>query len=179
MNADIMNADMSVPTRQQISAQQRISRLKNKIFLSAYRNGDEMTPEEEERGFRLQLARIKKNEKQRERYRRTAEEERKLKNELKLKNTDICKGEKVTVVKVKVKALCSSFEGSCNNLIRAGRVCSRHGNKQELAVRRVVQSKLSQGECVLIMVQGPNVAAMQDVLSRLSGEGSAKITLGL
>ena len=60
MNADIMNADMSVPTRQQISAQQRISRLKNKIFLSAYRNGDEMTPEEEERGFRLQLARIKK-----------------------------------------------------------------------------------------------------------------------
>jgi hypothetical protein len=178
MNADIMNADMSVPTRQQISAQQRISRLKNKIFLSAYRNGDEMTPEEEERGFRLQLARIKKNEKQRERYRRTAEEERKLKNELKLKNTDICKGEKVAAVKVKVKALCSSFEG-CNNLIRAGRVCSRHGNKQELAVRRVVQSKLSQGECVLIMVQGPNIAAMQDVLSRLSGEGSAKITLGL
>ncbi len=52
-------------------------------------------------------------------------------------------------------------------------------NKQELAVRRVVESKLSQGECVLIMVQGPNVAAMQDVLSRLSGEGSAKITLSL
>ncbi len=53
-------------------------------------------------------------------------------------------------------------------------------NKQELgAVRRVVESKLSQGECVLIMVQGPNVAAFQDVLSRLSGEGSAKITLGL
>ena len=180
MNADIMNADMSVPTRQQISAQQRMSRLKNKIFLSAYRNGDAMTPEEEERGFRLQLARIKKNEKQRERYRRTAEEERKLKNQLKLKNADICKGEKVAAVKVKVKkalALCS-FEG-CNNLIRAGRVCSRHGNKQELAVRRVVQSKLSQGECVLIMVQGPNIAAMQDVLSRLSGEGSAKITLGL
>ena len=63
MNADIMNADMSVPTRQQRSAQQRMSRLKNKIFLSAYRNGDSMTPEEEEeeRGFRLQLARIKKN----------------------------------------------------------------------------------------------------------------------
>jgi len=60
MNADIMNADMSVPTRQQISAQQRMTRLKNKIFLSAYRNGDSMTPEEEERGFRLQLARIKK-----------------------------------------------------------------------------------------------------------------------
>jgi hypothetical protein len=61
MNAnDIMNADMSVPTRQQISAQQRMSRLKNKIFLSAYCNGDEMTPEEEERGRRLQLARIKK-----------------------------------------------------------------------------------------------------------------------
>ena len=58
MNADIMNANMSLPTRQQISAQQRMSRLKNKIFLSAYRNGDAMTPEEEERGFRLQLARI-------------------------------------------------------------------------------------------------------------------------
>ena len=44
MNADIMNVDMSVPTRQHISAQQRMSRLKNKIFLSAYRNGDSMTP---------------------------------------------------------------------------------------------------------------------------------------
>ena len=32
---------------------------------------------------------------------------------------------------------------------------------------------------ILLMVQGPNVAAMQDVLSRLSGEQSAKITLGL
>jgi hypothetical protein len=35
-------------------------RLKNKIFLSAYRKGDEMTPEEEERGRRLQLGRVKK-----------------------------------------------------------------------------------------------------------------------
>ena len=100
-----MNADMSVTTRQQISAQQRMRRLKNKIFLSAYRKGDEMTPEEEEKGRRLQLARVKKNEMQRERYRRTAEEERKLKNvirkrfaeeERKLKNvcvtvTDICR----------------------------------------------------------------------------------------
>jgi hypothetical protein len=60
MNADIMNANMSVPTRQQKSVHQRMSRLKNKIFLSAYRNGDAMTPEEEERGRRLQLARIKK-----------------------------------------------------------------------------------------------------------------------
>jgi len=75
-----MNADMSVTKRQQISAQQRMRRLKNKIFLSAYRKGDEMTPEEEEKGRRLQLARVKKNEMQRERYRRTAEEERKLKN---------------------------------------------------------------------------------------------------
>ena len=75
-----MNADMSVTTRQQISAQQRMRRLKNKIFLSAYRKGDEMTPEEEERGHQLQLARVKKKEMQRERYRRTAEDERKLKN---------------------------------------------------------------------------------------------------
>ena len=58
----LMNADMSVTTRQQISAQQRMRRLKNKIFLSAYRKGkgDEMTPEEEESGCRLQLARVKK-----------------------------------------------------------------------------------------------------------------------
>ena len=55
-----MNADMSVTTQQQISAQQRMRRLKNKIFLSAYRKGDEMTPEEEEKGCRLQLARVKK-----------------------------------------------------------------------------------------------------------------------
>jgi hypothetical protein len=40
-----MNADMSVTKRQQISAQQRMKRLKNKICLSAYRKGDEMTPE--------------------------------------------------------------------------------------------------------------------------------------
>jgi len=64
-----------------------------------------MTPEEEERGCRLQLACVKKNEMQRKRYCRTAEEERKLKNvirkrfaeeERKLKNvcvtvTDICR----------------------------------------------------------------------------------------
>ena len=77
---DLMNADMSVTTRQQISAQQHMRRLKNKIFLSAYCKGDEMTPEEEERWRRLQLARVKKNKMQRERYHRTAEEERKLKN---------------------------------------------------------------------------------------------------
>ena len=62
-----MNTDMSVTTRQQISVQQRMRRLKNKIFLSAYRKGDEMTPEEEERGRRLQLACVKKNEMQRKR----------------------------------------------------------------------------------------------------------------
>jgi hypothetical protein len=43
-----MNDDISVNTRQQISAQQRMRRLKNKIFLSAYCKGDEMTPEKEE-----------------------------------------------------------------------------------------------------------------------------------
>ena len=45
---DLMNADMSVTKRQQISVQQCMRRLKNKIFLSAYPKGDEMTPEEEE-----------------------------------------------------------------------------------------------------------------------------------
>ena len=88
----------------------------------------------------MQLAHVKKNEKQRERYCRTAEEGRKLKNmwrvhfaeeERKLKNvcltvTDVCEGEKGAAVKV--KALCC-FDG-CNNQIRSGRVCSRHGAKQ-------------------------------------------------
>jgi hypothetical protein len=144
---DLMNADMSATTRQQMSSQQRMRRLKNKIFLRAYCNGDEMTPEEEERGRRLQLARIKKNKKQRERYRQTAEEERKLKiaeEERKLKNvyltvtrikknkkqcepvTNVCEGEKGEALKV--KALCC-FDG-CNNQVRSGGVCSRHGAKQ-------------------------------------------------
>jgi hypothetical protein len=39
---DLMKADMSVTTWQQISAQQRMSRLKNKVFLSAYCKGDEI-----------------------------------------------------------------------------------------------------------------------------------------
>ena len=59
---DLMNADMTVTTRQQISVQQCMRRLKNKIFVSAYRKGDEMTPEEEEKGHRLQLARVKKKQ---------------------------------------------------------------------------------------------------------------------
>jgi hypothetical protein len=142
-----------------MSAQQRMRRLENKIFLRSYCNGDEMTAEEEERGRRLQLACLKKNEKQRERNRRTAGEKTKPENvcltvtegckgekvaaikqhernrrtageKMKLENvclkvTDGCKGE--TVAAVKVKALCC-FEG-CNNQIRAGRVCSRHGTK--------------------------------------------------
>jgi hypothetical protein len=124
-STDLMNADMSVTTWQQISAQQRVSRLKNKIFLRAYRKGDEMTLEEEERGRLLQLAHVKKNEEQRKRYRRTAEEERKLKNVC-LTVTDVCEGEKGAAVKV--KALCC-FDG-CNNQIRSGGVCSRHGAKQ-------------------------------------------------
>ena len=156
-----MNADMSVTTRQQTSVQQRMRRLKNKIFLSAYRKGDEMTPEEEERGRRLQLARVKKNEMQRERYRRTAEEERKLKNvirerfaeeERKLKNvcltvTDICEGGKVAAVKVKAPLCC--FEG-CNNQIRAGGVCSRHGAKQTRTCSKKGCTKQAQlrGVCV-------------------------------
>jgi hypothetical protein len=47
---------MSATTRQQLSEQQCIREFKNKLFLQAYRNGDEMTPEEEERGHQLQLA---------------------------------------------------------------------------------------------------------------------------
>jgi hypothetical protein len=106
-------------------AQQRMRRLENKIFLCAYCNGNEMTAEEEERGRRLQLAHLKKNEKQRRHNRRTAGEKMKPDNVC-LTVTDGCEGE--TVAAVKVKALCC-FEG-CNNQIRAGGVCSRHGAKQ-------------------------------------------------
>jgi hypothetical protein len=138
----------------------RMQRLKNKIFLCAFCKGNEMTAEEEERGRRLQLARLKKNEKQRIRNRQTAGEKMKWENVC-LTVTDGCKGEKVAAVKqckrncqtagekmkleyvcltvtdgcegekvaaVKVKAL-YCFEG-CNNEIRAGRVCSRHGAEQ-------------------------------------------------
>jgi hypothetical protein len=51
-------------------------------------------------------------------------------------------------------------------------------NKQETATRRVVPIKRNREEYVLLMVQRPNVSAMWDVPSRLSGKGSAKITLG-
>ncbi len=119
-----------------------------------------MTAEKEERGCQLQLAPLKKNEKQRKHNCRTAGEKMKPENVC-LTVTDGCKGEKVAAVKqrehnrqtagvkmkpenvcltvtggcngekvaaVKVKALCC-FEG-CNNQIRAGGVCSRHGAKQ-------------------------------------------------
>jgi hypothetical protein len=52
-------------TPPQISAKQCMKRLKNKIFLHAYYNGNEMTAEEEERGCQQHLAHLKKNEKQR------------------------------------------------------------------------------------------------------------------
>ncbi len=81
-----------------MSAQQRMRRLKNKIFLRAYCNGDEMTADEEERGCRLQLACLKKNKNQRERNRRTAGEKMKPENVC-LTVTDGCKGEKVAAVK--------------------------------------------------------------------------------
>ena len=131
MSTDLINADMSATTRQQMSAQQHMRRFKNKTFMQSYRKGNEMTPEEEERGFRLQLARIKKNKKQRERYCQTAEEERNLKiaeEERKLKNMCLTMSEGEKGEAVKVKALCC-FDG-CNNQVRSGGVCSRHGAKQ-------------------------------------------------
>jgi hypothetical protein len=143
-----------------MSAQKCMRRLKNKIFLRAYCNGDEMTAGKKVRGRQLQLESLKKHERQRKRNRRTAGEKMKPENVC-LTVTDGCKGEKVAAVKqhkhnrrtagekmklenmcltvtdgcerkkvaaVKVKALCC-FEG-CNNQIRTGRVCSRHGAKQ-------------------------------------------------
>ncbi len=143
-----------------MSAQQHMRRLKNKIFLRAYCNGDEMTAEEEERGRRLQLAHLKKNEKQRKRNHRTAGEKMKPENVC-LTVTDGYKGEKVAAVKqrernpqtagenMKPENVCLTVtdgcEGEtvaavkvkalccfegCNNRICAGRVCSRHGAKQ-------------------------------------------------
>ncbi len=75
-----------------MSAQQRMRRLKNKIFLRAYHNGNEMTAEEEERGRRLKLACLKKNEKQCKHNHRTAGEKMKPENVC-LTVTDWCKGE--------------------------------------------------------------------------------------
>ncbi len=89
---------MSATMQPQMSAQQRIRRLKNKIFLRAYHNGNEMTAEEEERGCQLQLARLQKNEKQRKHNRRTAGEKMKPENVC-LTVTDGCEGEKVAAVK--------------------------------------------------------------------------------
>ena len=57
-----------------------------------------MTAEEEERGRQLQLARLKKNEKQRKCNHRTAGEKMKPENVC-LTVTDECKGEKVAAVK--------------------------------------------------------------------------------
>jgi hypothetical protein len=156
----LMNSDMLATTRPQMSAQQRMRRLKNKIFSRAYCNGNEMTADEEERGCRLQLACLKKNEKQRKHNRRTAGEKMKPEN-MCLTVTDGCKGEKVAAVKQRERncwtagekmksenlslTVTDGCEGEtvaavkvkalccfegCNNQIRAGGVYSRHGAKQ-------------------------------------------------
>ncbi len=59
------------------------------------------TAEEEERGHQLQLAHLKKNEKQRKHNRRTAGEKMKPEN-MCLTVTDGCKGENVAAVKQRV-----------------------------------------------------------------------------
>jgi hypothetical protein len=61
-------------------------------------SSNEMTAEEEERGHQLQLARLKKNEKQPKRNCRTAGERMKPENVC-LTVADGCKGEKVAAVK--------------------------------------------------------------------------------
>jgi hypothetical protein len=80
-----------------MSAQQRMRRLKKKI--RACCNGNEMRAEEEERGRQLKLARLKKNEKQRnKRNCRTAGEKMNPENRC-LTLTYGCKGEMVAAVK--------------------------------------------------------------------------------
>jgi hypothetical protein len=83
--------------------------------------------------------------KQHERNRQTAGEKMKP-EKVCLTVTDGCKGEKVAAVKV--KALCC-FEG-CNNQIRAGGVCSRHGAKQIRTCSKEGYTKQAQsrGVCV-------------------------------
>jgi hypothetical protein len=84
-----------------------------------------MTAQEEEKGRRMNVACHRKNEKQRERNCQKAGEKRTLENVC-LAVSKECKEE---VAAEKVKALCC-FLGGCNNQIRAGGVCSRHGTKQ-------------------------------------------------
>ena len=125
MNAN--GADGSAATRSQKSAQQRLRRLQNNKFLDCYYTVFELTDMEMERGRRLHLARLRKNRQQRERNRRAAEEKGESENVC-LAATPAEAEETLISVKVKAKSLCC-FEG-CDNQIRAGGVCSRHGAKQ-------------------------------------------------
>ncbi len=119
-----------------------------------------MTAEEEERGCQLQLACLKKNEKQFKHSCRTAGEKMKPENVC-FTVTDECKGEKVAPVKqrkrncwtagkkMKLENVCLTVTDGCkgetvaavkvkalccfegcNNQIHTGRVCSRHGAKE-------------------------------------------------
>jgi hypothetical protein len=66
--------------------QQRLRRCEQKFLLDAYRSGVEMTAKENERGRKLDLARKKKNEKQRKYNYQTAPGE----NSIKRRNQIIC-----------------------------------------------------------------------------------------
>ena len=126
MNAN--GADGSAATRSQKSAQQRLRRLQNNQLLNDWYDPNiEMTDREIERGRRLHLARLRKNRQQRERNRRAAEEKGESENVC-LAATPAEAEETLISVKVKATSLCC-FEG-CDNQIRAGGVCSRHGAKQ-------------------------------------------------
>ena len=131
-----------------------------------------MTAQEEERGCQINVARYRQNEKQHERNHQTAGEKRTLENVC-LALSEECKAK---VAAEKVKALCC-FLGGCNNQIRMGGVCSRHGAKQIRTCSKEGCTKQAQSRGVCVAHGAKTKLCSHE--GRLSGEGSAKITLGL
>ena len=142
--AEANGADGAAAAWSQKSAQQRLRRLQNNNFLHDLNyTGFKLTPTELVRGRQLHFARLRKNIQQRKQNHRAAEdraaeEKRESENTVCLAATpaafapllsELADEEKTLIsVKLKAKALCC-FEG-CDNQIRAGGVCSRHGAKQ-------------------------------------------------
>jgi len=136
--AEANGADGATAERSQKSAQQRLRRLQNNKFLHGlYYTGFELTPTELVRGRQLHFARLRKNIQQRKHNRRAAEDcaaedraaEEKRESESAPLLSEVADEEEMLIsVKVKAKALCCF--GGCDNQIRAGGVCSRHGAKQ-------------------------------------------------
>jgi hypothetical protein len=168
----MMNADMLATTRQIMSTQQRTRRFNNIFFFNKYYSGLKMTAWEEERGRQMNVAHHRKNEKQHERNRQKAGDRRTLENLC----LAVSEEREEKVAAEKVKALCC-FLGGCNNQIRVGEVCSRHGAKQIRTCSKEGCAKQAQSRGVCVAHGAKTKLCSHE--GRLSGEGSAKITLGL